>query len=246
MSMESTVVITMAGVGKRFRDAGYRVPKYMVEVHGRTLFAWSMESLRSFAQAGSPFVFVVRREDAAQQFIASQARLLGLRSAAVVELDAMTDGQATTALASQGVIDRASPLLIYNIDTYVDPQYLDATLVRGDGWIPCFPGTGDAWSFVRTERNSNHAIEVREKVRVSPHATVGLYWFSSAALYADAYARYYAVPRHIEKGERYVAPLYNQLIEDGLDVWIHRVPSNAVIGLGTPVEVERFAASRVR
>ena len=46
--MKLTVVITMAGLGSRFRKAGYNVPKYMIEVHGKTLFEWSMESLEGY------------------------------------------------------------------------------------------------------------------------------------------------------------------------------------------------------
>ena len=43
-----TIVITMAGLGSRFRKAGYEMPKYMIEDHGKTLFDWSMESLKGY------------------------------------------------------------------------------------------------------------------------------------------------------------------------------------------------------
>ena len=43
------VVITMAGLGSRFKKAGYTCPKYMIEVRNRTLFVWSMLSLKGFA-----------------------------------------------------------------------------------------------------------------------------------------------------------------------------------------------------
>ena len=39
------VIITMAGLGSRFRKAGYNCPKYMIEAKGKTLFDWSMDSL---------------------------------------------------------------------------------------------------------------------------------------------------------------------------------------------------------
>ena len=38
MNRKLDVVITMAGLGSRFRKAGYKVPKYMIEAHGKTLF----------------------------------------------------------------------------------------------------------------------------------------------------------------------------------------------------------------
>lgn len=40
-----TIIITMAGLGSRFKKAGYNCPKYMIEAKGKTLFDWSMDSL---------------------------------------------------------------------------------------------------------------------------------------------------------------------------------------------------------
>jgi dTDP-glucose pyrophosphorylase len=237
------VIITMAGEGRRFRDAGYDVPKFAIVALGRPLFAWSMESLRSFIDAGARFFFVVRRADVAQSFIAAEAARLGIAAFDLLELDTMTDGQATSALLAGALLgDDAAPIIVYNIDTYVDPHALRLSAVRGDGWVPCFPGLGDAWSFVRLDEDDGKAVEVREKQRVSPHATVGLYYFSSFALYRDSYRRYYADAANLERGERYIAPMYNQLIADRRDVYIERVPLQAVHPLGTPAELERFSA----
>ena len=43
------IVITMGGLGSRFRKAGYHMPKNMIQAKGRTLFGWSMISLVGFA-----------------------------------------------------------------------------------------------------------------------------------------------------------------------------------------------------
>ncbi|MEA1648328.1 glycosyltransferase family 2 protein [Nitrospirillum sp. BR 11164] len=238
-----TVIITMAGMGQRFRDAGYTVPKYRIEAHGRTLFAWSMLSLRSFIAAGSPFIFVALRQDGAEDFIRAQAAALGIRDVALVELDALTDGQATSALAARDAVAHPDrPMLVYNIDTHVDPAHLPADAVRGDGWVPCFPGPGAAWSFARADETGRIA-ELREKERISDDATVGLYWFSSFTLYARSYAAFFADPANMAKGEKYIAPLYNHLIRAGLPVYLHRMPFEAVVPLGTPAEVARFLAA---
>ncbi len=239
----TTAIITMAGFGRRFAEAGYAVPKYRIEAHGRSLFAWAMLSLKSFAEAGARFVFVARKADAAGAFIRAEADALGIRDVRVIELDAPTDGQATTALlARKAVRDPSAPLLIYNIDTFVHPAALPHEAVRGEGWIPCFSAAGDAWSFAAADE-TGRVNEVREKVRISPHATIGLYWFASFDLYAHAYARHYSDPNNIEKGERYVAPLYNALIAEGRGVFVHDVPMQAVIPLGVPAEVEAFRAA---
>jgi dTDP-glucose pyrophosphorylase len=238
----TTAIITMAGAGRRFRDAGHNVAKFRVNVRGRTLFAWSMESLRSFIDGGARFVFVSRVEDVAREFIFNEARAFGVASLEVVELDHLTDGQATTALlGGQALSSIDGPVFIYNIDTFVEPAYLPMSATRGEGWVPCFLAMGEGWSFARVDP-SDRILELREKQRVAPWATIGLYWFASFAVYSAAYKTYYADAANLERGERYVAPLYNQLIAEGRPVYMHRVPTTAVHGLGTPMEVETFRA----
>ena len=57
------IIITMAGLGRRFRKAGYNCPKYMIEAKGKTLFDWSMDSLIGYNKSVDRYVFVVRAED---------------------------------------------------------------------------------------------------------------------------------------------------------------------------------------
>jgi hypothetical protein len=236
----STILITMAGAGQRFRDAGYTVPKFAITIHGHTLFWWSLHSLSRFLGPDVRVVFVGRAADRLDAFLAAECPALGITDYRLVELEAPTDGQATSALRGlSAVIDPQAPLLIYNIDTFVEPDSLSPDAMIGDGWIPCFHGLGDHWSFVRLDE-SGTAIEVREKVRVSPHATIGLYAFASASLYAQLYDAYYGDGQP-DAGERYIAPMYNQLIRDGHSVRITDVPISTVHPLGTPAEVERFA-----
>jgi len=233
----TTVAITMAGRGQRFRDAGFDVPKWAIEVRGQTLFRWAIESLQSWIDLGAHFVLLARKEDDPEDFIARECAAAGIASYEVILLDATTDGQATTALlAAPAVRERAAPLAIYNIDTHVRPAAMRADRARGDGWIPCFPGVGDAWSFAAADEEGR-VWEVREKERISPHATVGLYWFGSFALYADLYERHFAGDA---AGERYIAPMYNTLIEGGGEVHLESLIGDDVIALGTPAEVVRF------
>lgn len=237
------IVITMAGFGRRFLDAGYAMPKYRIVAHGAPLFFWSIVSLRQFIEAGARFTFVVRADDESSAFIRAEAAKLGIADCGIVELQAPTDGQATSALlAADHIANQDAPMLIYNIDTFVHPDALAPASVRGDGWIPCFDAPGEAWSFAAADE-TGRVSEVREKKRISNHATIGLYWFSSFALYQSLYARHYADPANLEKGERYVAPIYNRLIADGGAVFVQDVAYSAVIPLGVPADVERFIAA---
>ena len=242
--MPGTVAITMAGLGSRFAKAGYKRPKYEIEVLERPLFDWSMMALEAFREAGWRFVFAARAEESAQSFLEARCRHLGILFGGLVELAAMTDGQATTALylAEDEPIER--PFLVFNIDTFVRPGRMrpDVISKQVHGWIPCFPGPGDGWSFVRVDAEGR-ASEVREKERISDHATVGLYWFSSAGLFRDTYNEYFHGGQGAEKGERYIAPMYNHLISVGLPVTISQLELEDVGMLGTPEQVAAFAQS---
>jgi len=237
------IVITMAGLGSRFRDAGYNVPKYMIEARGRSLFEWSMESLKGYG-SDNRYTFIVRKEDNAGDFIRSKADELGIKRVELIELDHQTDGQATTALLAAPKWESSEPLLIYNIDTYVEAYAMNSEELRGDGFVPCFAGEGDHWSFVKLN-DLGQAEEVVEKVRISDHCTLGAYYFKSCALYEQLYHEFYEEGRcSVLTGaagrERYVAPLYNYLISKGGEVYISDVAPDKVHVLGTPEELKVF------
>ena len=237
--MEITIVITMAGFGNRFRQVGYLMPKYQIPAYGKTLFDWSMLSLQGYQKQTVQYIFVVRKEDDAVKFLEDHCRTLHIKRFKILELDAPTDGQATTALLASQYWDRRTALLIYNIDTFVEPGELNSEELRGDGFIPCFNGAGDHWSFVKTDC-SGRAVEVKEKVRISDHCTLGAYYFRTCALYEEVYGEYYRDNSHLEKGEKYVAPLYNYLISKGGSIFISEVEADKVHVLGTPVELQMF------
>lgn len=234
-----TIVITMAGLGSRFKKAGYYMPKYQIKAKGKTLFEWSMDSLLGYQEHVSQYIFVVRREDQSGKFIREACRKYGIQKIEILEIDYMTDGQATTCMLALPYCDPEEAILVYNIDTYVEPYEMRYEDLLGDGHIPCFQADGDHWSFVRTDEDGR-VTEVREKVRISDYCTLGAYYFSSAALYQKMYEEYYADDSRVEKNEKYIAPLYNHMIEKGLLVTISQIKAEKVHVLGTPEELEAF------
>ena len=230
------IVITMGGLGERFRKAGYTVPKYEIEAREKSLFEWSMLSLKDFWQ--ERFIFLVRAEDRAKSFIEEQCKKLGVEKIHVVELDHLTKGQAETAMYAHEYWDAEASMLIYNIDTYVEPGHLKMSDMTGDGAIPCFFAEGTHWSFVHLDERGR-VVEVREKERISDHCSLGAYYFRSCNLYADLYRRFY-VDGSPEISEQYIAPMYNVLLADGGDVRLIEIAREAVHVLGTPAELKKF------
>lgn len=239
--INQNIVITMAGRGSRFYEAGYTMPKYEIMAHGHSLFHWSMRSLKNFVTPGSRLIYVCLAENHSADYVYGQCRILGLKDVHIVELDQVTDGQATSAYMSRALWQPNASLLIYNIDTYVNPNVLQPAQIRqgSDGWIPCFGAAGDHWSFVKIGEDG-WATDVTEKQRISDHASIGLYWFSRAEEYVRSYENFFADQANLVRGERYIAPMYKSIMKIGGHISVTDLPIKDVHVLGTPNELKQF------
>lgn len=241
MKNKIDVVITMGGLGSRFRKAGYTVPKYMIEANGKTLFEWSMISLDGYKKDVNQYIFIAMKEEGIDMegFIKEKCQELEIDNYHLILLDYLTDGQATTATLAEKYWNKEHALLIYNIDTYVEPGQMNSEELKGDGFIPCFKAEGDHWSFVRLDEQER-VVEIKEKQRISDHCTLGAYYFKTCGLYKKLYDEYYSEEKNLVKGEKYVAPLYDYLLSKGGEIYISDIAPERVHVLGTPEELQCF------
>lgn len=236
-----TVLIAMAGLGSRFKERGYLVPKHRIMARGRTLMDWSLLSLSAFF--GQRFIFACLDEEDGN-WIHSRATSLGIYEVVIAKRSSVSRGQAETAFDALAHSELSEPLWIYNIDTCVapnvmHPQDLDAAA----GCVPAFYCSEPNMSFVRYG-SGNEVIAIAEKKPVSMWATVGLYGFHSAALFAERYKEAYDCGRiEITCGERYVAPIYQLLLDRGERVVAPRLRMEDVNILGTPAQILAFDPS---
>jgi len=230
------IIITMAGLGSRFTKVGYDCPKYMIVAKGKTLFEWSMDSLLDYNDIVNKYVFVVRKENSSKKFIIEKMKKYNIQNIEIVEIDYLTDGQATTAVLGIEKCALNEEILIYNIDTYIEPYALKKNDLKGDGAIPCFAACGEHWSFVKGEKGI--ATDIVEKIRISNNCSLGAYYFKSAKLYIDVYKQYYETNNL--KNEKYIAPMYKFMVDKGLLVTYSLIEFSKVHVLGTPAELSEF------
>ena len=235
------IVVTMGGLGTRFRKKGYTVPKYMIEARGKTLFEWSMISLTDCKERTARYIFIALDDDDndVETFISEKCRDLGIVNYYTILLDSLTDGQATTAMKAEKYWNADDALLIYNIDTYVEAGEIKSDDFHGDGFIPCFKASGTHWSFVRLDE-CGKVVEIKEKQRISDYCTIGAYYFRTCSLYKKLYDEFYDQKGYLINGEKYVAPLYDYLLSINGDVYISDISPDKVHVLGTPEELDVF------
>lgn len=132
------IVIPMAGRSQRFTDAGYDRPKYMLPLHGRSVFAHAVGSFE--AEFGrTPFLIIANAD--AEGSVRSECAAMGVEAVTVVALDRRTAGQAETVEMGlhAGAVDPATPITIFNIDTFrPDFRLPGGALEALDGWLEVF------------------------------------------------------------------------------------------------------------
>ncbi len=238
------IVFPMAGLSRRFSDAGYTLPKYMLPLDGAPVFDRAVAGFSGYFET-LPFLFIVRDVMDTAAFVAQRCRDLGIASFEIVTLGGETAGQAeTVALGIDGIdVAGETPLTIFNIDTFRAGFALPRRdwFATSAGYLEVFVGSGANWSYVRpSEAAPDVAVEVAEKRPISDLCCTGLYHFASAASFRDALAAERALAHD---AELYVAPLYNHLIRSGQTVHYHQIDAADVVFCGIPAEYQALGGA---
>jgi dTDP-glucose pyrophosphorylase len=240
------IVIPMAGAGSRFASKGYLDPKPLIKVDGVQMIRLVIENLKP-AQPHR-FIFICQRAHLEAYELQSKLEEWA-PGCAVLTVDGVTEGAACTVLTARELINDDAPLMIANSDQYVDVdvnEYLSYMHNHHlDGLIMTMKASDPKWSFVGLN-NENLVTEVVEKVVISDEATVGIYNFRSGREFVAAADD--MIQKNLRvNNEFYVAPVYNQLINEGANVGVFNVgeEANGMYGLGIPADLELFLANPI-
>ena len=236
------IVIPMGGEGKPFADRGYTFPKPFIEVRGRSMIEIVIENLAPKSRPHQ-FIFIVKHEHVAKFALADVLRLLS-PGCAVIPMSAPTSGALCSVLLATDYLKADHHLLIANADQHLGvsiDHFLDFAEKPGvDGCIMTFPNTHPRWSYAKVEEG--RVVAVAEKRPISRDATVGLYSFRSSVEFLRAAERS-ILKNAALGGEFYVAPVYNELVLAGKQVITYPIRQDQMHSLGTPEELETFAAA---
>jgi UDP-N-acetylglucosamine diphosphorylase / glucose-1-phosphate thymidylyltransferase / UDP-N-acetylgalactosamine diphosphorylase / glucosamine-1-phosphate N-acetyltransferase / galactosamine-1-phosphate N-acetyltransferase len=235
------VVMPMAGRGSRFNGSEYDRPKPLIEVNGRPMFVNALESIRNLAF--SKLVIITLQEHEEHFGVTKYLKDFVSYETALIQLEAVTEGQLSTVLAAKPYIDTQEDVLIVSSDTIIDSDlHLDILHkpVSSRGLISVANMPGESWSFAKTDKEGR-VVQVAEKVKISDHASTGMYYFSHGA---DLITFGEEIIRNNErtKGEFYVIPVYQKMIDNGMDVGITQ--AHAMWDMGTPDALNEYLKGR--
>ena len=222
--MTLNILVPANGNGSRFKIHGYDKPKPLINISGKPMIEWAVNSVRTKAH----YIFLARD--------LGHVPPMGLPDNEVIIVQP-TEGAACTALLARERIDNDDLLLIVNCDLFIQwdiNAFLTWAYSTGGHGIVTFPASGARWSYVLTEYGQ--VIDVAEKKEISNEATAGIYfWRRGRDFVAAADAMIAANDR--TNGEFYIAPAFNYAKGPIFRYWVE---PDKVHQLGTPEDLEKF------
>ena len=231
-------LITAAGAGSRFKSQGINIPKPLIRVNGETLLEHTLKSFR-FKKNDHLIIASQKSHRLEQELNKSFHDLYGQVILHWFDVNRLLPGQLATSYHTLSNLIKkypelnSLPLWIHNCDT----GFISATSYQElkAASMPVFKAKGTHWSFGSPHPDdSNRAICIAEKVRISNLASIGLYGFSTTQRFLQT-AYLHLKDSQPLNGEYYIAPMLQSIIEKDELVCMPRVEGIKLYG--TPQEL---------
>lgn len=230
------IVVPMAGRGSRFAEAGYTLPKPLIDIHGHPMIEYVTCNIRPKCE--HRFIYICQKEHLEKYDLKSKLEHIA-PGCVIVTVDHITEGAACTVLLAEHYINNDDPMMIANSDQYVDTDinYYLAAMGNHDGLIMTMPANDPKWSYIKYDEKRLVTL-VREKEVISNEATVGIYNYQRGKDFVK-YAHQMIEKNIRVNNEFYVAPVYNEMIGAGQKITFCDVGAK-MHGLGIPEDLNAF------
>lgn len=237
----------MSGMSSRFSRSGYQLPKYLLNVDGKTVIQHIVE----LYPKDSEFIFIMNDKNAAETNILDVIERFNLPNSQTKVIPSHKLGPVYTVSHVFDWIDDEEQVVVNYCDfsIYWNYQKFEEFIndTQCDGCVVCYTGFhphmlgDDNYAFCKTDK-SNKILEVREKQpftnnKMNEFASAGNYYFRKGK-YIKQYFRQMMDADSNLNGEYYVSLIYNFLIKDGLSSLVYEVPK--MLQWGTPLDLDMY------
>ncbi|QWE31048.1 sugar phosphate nucleotidyltransferase [Polynucleobacter sp. Adler-ghost] len=228
------LILTMAGKYKRFQDAGFNIPKYLLPWGDSTILSAVLRGFSKSRQIKNIYLIGNKRDHAFTPHIHALLRSCGIGTGNLFLIND-THGQAATGMIGLDLIANvdkgvmSEPILFHNIDTLLTNRNFEdilESLSKSAAYVDVFHANHHQYSYVVCNEN-NDVTELAEKIVISNCASSGLYAFQSG----ETYKNYY------KNCDIYISDVIRKILKDGKRVKASNPHSeHDTIVLGTPSE----------
>lgn len=234
------VIIPINGLGTRFSAENYTLPKPLINVLGKRMIFWVIDSLKlSFSDT-----LVIPYSDQLDYFnfrdiVQDQYPNLNIN---FIPIDRPTKGAAETllvAIDALGEIDNV-PAIVIDCDTFYEDDIIARFKEYPANIVHYFKDTtkDPIYSYVTLKKPTNRVLAIAEKVKISDYASTGAYGFEGIETLVKYCRKLMDHNELMTNGEYYVSAIYKLMIEDNIDVYGREVKKFHCVG--TPLQLKIF------
>lgn len=238
------IIVTLAGHSRRFKAAGYHVPKFLAEIEGKLM----IEHVLDMFDPSDTFHFVINEDQVATFPNLMQILSTLVKRSSVKIIPSHELGPVFSSLQVDQIPEDQEVVITY-CDFIVEWDYkkFKREVSGYSAGIPAFKGFHPAsfgetkYAYMRVDENLS-MLELREKESFTIHreqeyASAGIYYFSQWRLY-EYYAKRLMTEGFQGLNEGYVSLIANLLVGDGLSVKVTEV--KRFICWGTPEDLAQY------
>lgn len=242
------IIIPMSGIGKRFIDAGYALPKPLIVVEGKPIIQHVVELF----PGETKFTFICNDEHLKNTNI-NMSNILKeiVPNCNIFEVSVNNrKGPVDAVLQAIELINDDEEIIISYCDYGTEWDFIkfkdEVHRRKVDGAIACYKGFhphmlgNDNYAFVKEENKL--MVEIQEKKsytsnKMNEYASNGTYYFKNGVLVKKYFRE--LVEKNISiNGEFYVSMVYNLLKQDNLNILIFEIEK--MLQWGTPKDLEEY------
>jgi NDP-sugar pyrophosphorylase family protein len=241
------IVIPMSGFGERFRQAGYTIPKPLIEVDGKPIIQYVVEMF----PGENDIVFICNKDHLQEPKYRMREILESIApSGRVIGIDSHKLGPVHAVLQVIDELDPDKATIVNYADFTCDWDYVDfCRMVQDtqcDGAIPCYRGFhphtlwSNYYAYVREENKRVYDIQEKKPFTNSPReefASSGTYYFKSGKLMQRYFERCVTEGLTVG-GEYYASMVYKPMMQDGLEVQVYELEH--FMQWGVPSDLEEY------
>jgi len=231
------ILIPMAGQGSRFSE--YDLPKPLIPVNGKPMIQRAVESLGVSGQ----YIFVIRKYDE-PHYNTMIKNVLSTLSAEpiIIEIDYTTQGPACTCLLAEQYIDNDEPLITANCDQIMKwdcNKFVDSINQECDGLVVTYDSQTEKNSYVRLDDTEQYAVEFAEKKVISQYSLNGIHFWRKGSYFVESAKQ--MIKKDIRvNNEFYIAPTYNEMVDNGKKIKIYHINNNQHWAVGVPEDLNKY------
>jgi capsule biosynthesis phosphatase len=230
------IIIPIGGLGQRFKDEGYLMPKPLISVLGKTMIYRVIDNLKLNDE---DTIYIVYNSQLKEFNFENLVKFyFPKKNIKFISLDHVTKGASETilyGLNEMPVKELEKEFLILDCDTFYEEDILDYYR-KSDNKNMIFyfedKQTNPIFSYIKLDP-SNWVTEIAEKVKISDWANTGAYGFHTGR----------TLKQYIEKlpsttSELYTSCVYNEMLKDNLVIKGQQISEFSCVG--TPLQLQIY------